>query len=79
MKKLRLVTYANSSTIGLTESAVTVSLYVWVRALGYPQRFSLNFFPYITFLRHIINSSPPIFSSPAAVSPILSPYTPLQL
>jgi hypothetical protein len=38
-----------------------------------------KFSPYITFLRHIINISPPKFSSLAAVPPILSPYTPLQL
>jgi hypothetical protein len=38
-----------------------------------------KFFPYIIFLRHIINISFPMFSSPAAVLPILSPYTPLQL
>jgi hypothetical protein len=47
--------------------------------LGYPQRFSLNFSPYITFLRHIINISSPIFSSLAAVPPKYSPYNPLQL
>jgi hypothetical protein len=41
--------------------------------LGYPQRLSLNFSSYITFLCHIINISPPKFSSPAAVLPILSP------
>jgi hypothetical protein len=35
--------------------------------------------PYITFLCHIINISPPKFSSPEAVPPILSPYTPIQL
>jgi hypothetical protein len=43
------------------------------------QRLPLNFSPYITFLRHIINISSPTFLSPAAVSPIFSPYTPLQL
>jgi hypothetical protein len=47
-------------------------------ALGYPQRFPLNFSPYITFLDHIINSVSPTFSSPAVVSPKYSPYTPLQ-
>jgi hypothetical protein len=38
--------------------------------LGYPQRFSLNFSLYITFLRHIINILPSKFSSPATVPPI---------
>jgi hypothetical protein len=38
-----------------------------------------KFFPIYHFLRHIINISPPKFSSPAAVLSILSPYTPLQL
>jgi hypothetical protein len=47
-------------------------------ALGYPQRFPLNFSPYITFLGHIINSVSPTFSSPAVVSPKYSPYIPLQ-
>jgi hypothetical protein len=46
--------------------------------LGYPQRFPLNFSPYITFLGHIINSVSPTFSSPAVVSPKYSPYIPLQ-
>jgi hypothetical protein len=46
-------------------------------SLRYPQTLSLNFFPYITFLSHIINISPPMFSSPAAVPPKYSPYTPL--
>jgi hypothetical protein len=44
------------------------------RVLDCPQRFSLNFSLYITFLRHIINISFPTFSSPVAVSPIFSPY-----
>jgi hypothetical protein len=44
----------------------------------FPQRFPLNFSPYITFLGHIINSLSPTFSSPAAVPPKYSPYTPLQ-
>jgi hypothetical protein len=43
--------------------------------LGYPQRLPLNFSPYITFPPIF----PPIFSSPAAVPPKYSPYTPLQL
>jgi hypothetical protein len=43
------------------------------RALGYPQALPLNFSPYITFLGHIINISPPIFSSPAAVPPKYPP------
>lgn len=43
------------------------------RGLGYPQRFLLNFSPYITFLRHIVKISSPTFSSPAAVPPIFSP------
>jgi hypothetical protein len=47
-------------------------------SLGYPQRFPLNFSPYITFLGHIINSVSPTFSSPAVVSPKYSPYIPLQ-
>jgi hypothetical protein len=54
--------------IAATEAAIRLSAAV-------PSKFSL----YITFLRHIINISPPIFSSPAAVPPILSPYTTLQL
>jgi hypothetical protein len=44
-----------------------------------PQRFSLNFSPYITFLCHIINISSPTFLSPVVVLPIFFPYTPLQL
>jgi hypothetical protein len=48
------------------------------RVSGYPQRFPLNFSPYITFLGQIINSVSPTFSSPAVVSPKYSPYTPLQ-
>ena len=48
------------------------------RRLGYPQLFPLNFFPYITFLGHIINSVSPTFSSPAVVSPKYSPYIALQ-
>jgi hypothetical protein len=47
--------------------------------LDYLQRLPLNFSPYITFLRHIINISSPTFSSLAAVPSIFSPYTPLQL
>jgi hypothetical protein len=50
----------------------------WMPPLGYPQRFPLNFSPYITFLSHIINSVSPTFSSPAVVSPKYSPYIPLQ-
>jgi hypothetical protein len=34
------------------------------RVLGYPQLFPLNFSPYITFLRHIINISPLNFHLP---------------
>jgi hypothetical protein len=41
--------------------------------LDCPQRWSLNFSPYITFSCHIINISLSNFSSPAAVPPILSP------
>jgi hypothetical protein len=50
----------------------------WMRcpALGYPQRFSLNFSLYITFLRYIANISSPTFSYPTAVPPKISPYTP---
>jgi hypothetical protein len=44
-------------------------------ALGYPQRLPLNFSPYITFPPIF----PHIFSSPAAVPPKYSPYTPLPL
>jgi hypothetical protein len=37
-----------------------------------------KFSPYITFLGHIINIPPPIFSSPAAVPSKYSPYIPLH-
>jgi hypothetical protein len=37
--------------------------------LGYLQRFTLNFSPYITFLRHIVNISSSTFLPPATVSP----------
>jgi hypothetical protein len=40
---------------------------------------SLKFFPYITFLCHIINIPSPAFPSPAAVPLKYFPYTPLQL
>ena len=43
------------------------------QALGYPQRFPLNFFTYITFLRHIISISLIIFSSPVAIPLNTSP------
>jgi hypothetical protein len=46
--------------------------------LGYLQRFTLNFSPYITFLRHIVNISSSTFLPPATVSPKFFPYTPLQ-
>jgi hypothetical protein len=53
------------------------------RSRGNAVRLSANvhskFFPLYHFFCHIINISPPKFSSPAAVPPILSPYTPLQL
>jgi hypothetical protein len=35
-----------------------------------------NFFPYITFLRHIINILSPTFLSSIAVFHIFSPYSP---
>jgi hypothetical protein len=44
-------------------------------ALGYPQPLPLNFSPYIIF-PPIFS---PIFSTPAAVPPKYSPYTPLPL
>jgi hypothetical protein len=47
--------------------------------LAYPQRFSLNFFSYIIFLRYIINISLSIFSSLAAVPPKYFSYTQLKL
>jgi hypothetical protein len=46
--------------------------------LVYLQRFTLNFSPYITFLRHIVNISSSTFLPPATVSPKFFPYTPLQ-
>jgi hypothetical protein len=48
------------------------------RCLGYPQRFFLNFSPYISFLHHIVNISSPTFLAPATVLPKFSSYIPLQ-
>jgi hypothetical protein len=51
----------------------------WLGLLRLSTTVTSKFSPLYHFLRHIINISPPTFSSPAAVSPIFSPYIPLQL
>jgi hypothetical protein len=60
-----------SATVMEVPSRVCWFQVVWIS--GYPQRFPLNFSPYITFLGHIINSVSPTFSSPAVVSPKYPP------
>jgi hypothetical protein len=66
-----LENYWSCSKCGSPLTPVTTH-HMWSR---YPHQFPLNFSPYITFLRHIINILLLIFSSPAAI-PLYYPPIP---